>query len=152
MFTKVFQFFLAWLLFAIGSLASYSNDLIGIFMLFFFFFISDFVTGILSSHRQGKKFCSSKARWSFAKMLSYFGTFLVIIFIGICVNQLDFFIGILKITVWAGIWFEAVSNIENLLILFPNARIIKFVHYLLAVEWVSKIPFMSNFLKEEKVK
>ncbi len=152
MLQKLMHAFITWVIFAVGALAAYQNELIGLFTLFFFFFLADFITGIVSSWKKGEKFTSSRARWSFAKTFCYIGTFVVIIIIGLCINQLAFFISILKITVWAAIWFEAVSNIENLISLFPNNRFLKFVHYILAVEWVKKIPFLSDFLKEEKTK
>lgn len=152
MLEKIAHLFISWALFAFGAIACYSNELIGIFALFFFFFLFDFVTGLIASWRKGEKFTSAKARWSFAKSFCYLGTFAVLIFIGVAINQVSVFIGILKVVVWAAVWFEAVSNTENMEKIFPNNRFISFLHYLLAVEWVKKMPFLSNFLKEEKSK
>lgn len=149
---KLLHILVSWLAFAIGALSAYTHNLIGIFLLFFVLFLSDFITGIIASFKKGHSFSSSRARWSFAKTFCYLGTFSIIIFIGICVNQLEFFIGVLKVTVYAAIWFEGVSNIENLLVFWPQNRFLKFIHYLLAVEWVKKIPGLADFLKEEKYK
>ena len=152
MLNKIAHYLISWSLFAVGALVSYANELIGIFTLFCFFFLLDFFTGLFASWRTGQKFTSAKARWSFAKSFCYLGTFAVLIFIGITINQLPALISALKVVVWAAIWFEACSNTENIEKIFPENRFIRFLHYVLAVEWVSKIPFMSNFLKEEKTK
>jgi len=149
---KLLHIIVSWLAFAIGALSVYTQNLIGIFILFFVFFLSDFITGLIASFKKGHSFYSSRARWAFAKSLCYLGSFAIIILIGVAIDELSFFIGVLKITVFAAIWFESVSNIENLLVLFPQNRFLKFVHYLLAVEWVKKIPGLADFLKEEKYK
>jgi hypothetical protein len=152
MLAKIANLFFSWLLFSLGAIEAYANNLVGIFTLFFFFFLADFVTGLLASWRKGEKFTSAKARWSFAKSFCYLGSFAVIIFIGVSINQMPEFMNILKVVVWAAIWFEAVSNTENMESMFPESKFIKFLHYMLAVEWVKKIPMLSDFLKEEKIK
>ncbi|MFV0397935.1 MAG: phage holin family protein [Bacteroidales bacterium] len=141
-----------WMIYMGGAVLAYNNELIGIFILFAFFFITDFISGFLASVKMGHGFKSSKARWSFAKSFCYFGSFSVIVFMGIALRQADFFLGALKVAVYSATWFECVSNLENLLILFPDNRFLRFIYYILAVEWVKKIPGLSNFLKEEKSK
>ncbi|MDR1455598.1 MAG: phage holin family protein [Tannerella sp.] len=141
-----------WLIYATGAIAAYGHELTGIVLLFLFFFVLDFFTGFFASLRQGKGFRSSKARWSFVKSSCYFGTFATIAFMGLALNEMELFMGILKVAVYSGAWFECVSNLENLMILFPGNRYLRFLHYILAVEWVKKIPGLSDFLKEEKRK
>ncbi|MDR1382213.1 MAG: phage holin family protein, partial [Tannerella sp.] len=75
-----------WLMYAIGAIAAYGHELTGIILLFLFFFALDFFTGFFASLRQGLGFRSSKARWSFAKSLCYFGTFATIAFMGLALN------------------------------------------------------------------
>jgi hypothetical protein len=71
---------------------------------------------------------------------------------GLALNDLELFMNVLKVAVYSAAWFECVSNLENLLALFPDNRYLRFLHYMLAVEWVKKIPGLSDFLKEEKRK
>lgn len=149
---KVLPIIYSWLIYLVGAILAYSHELLGVAILFVFFFLSDFVTGFLASLKQGKGFQSSKARWSFAKSFCYLGTFAVIVFLGITLKKVETFMNILNVAVWSATWFECVSNLENLLILFPDNRFLKFMHYILAVKWVKKIPGLSDFLKEEKTK
>lgn len=149
---KIWPVIYSWLIYVGGAIIAYNHELIGIGVLFIFFFVSDFFTGFFASLKQGKGFQSSKARWSFAKAFCYFGTFAVIVFLGITLKKMDLFMNVLNVAVWSATWFECISNLENLLILFPNNRFLKFMHYILAVEWVKKIPGLSDFLKEEKTK
>ncbi|GBU07954.1 hypothetical protein AwDysgo_12850 [Bacteroidales bacterium] len=149
---KILPIVYSWLIYIIGAVLAYSHELLGIAVLFIFFFISDFITGFLASMKQGKGFQSSKARWGFAKAFCYLGTFAVIVLLGLSLKKVDTFMSILNVAVWSATWFECVSNLENILILFPENRFLKFMHYILAVEWVNKIPGLSDFLKEEKTK
>lgn len=150
--SKLFSLLFSWTVYVIGAILSYNFELIGISFLFIFFFIIDFITGFLASLKQGKGFQSSKARWSFAKAFCYFGTFAVIVFLGLTLKKMEFMMNVLNVAVWSATWFECISNLENLLILFPENRYLKFIHYILAVDWVKKIPGLSDFLKEEKNK
>ncbi|MDR2147715.1 MAG: phage holin family protein [Tannerella sp.] len=149
---RIWNILSSWLIYAAGAVLAYNHELVGIGVLFLFFFVSDFFTGLFASLKQGKGFQSSKARWSFAKAFSYLGTFAVIVFLGTTLKKMEVFMNVLNVAVWSATWFECISNLENLLILFPGNRFLKFMHFILAVEWVKKIPGLSEFLKEEKSK
>ncbi len=149
---RILPIFSSWLLYVLGVIAAYNHQLMGVGILFIFFFVADFFTGFLASMKQGKRFQSSKARWSFAKSLCYLGSFAAIVFIGACLDNFSLFMKFLNVAVFTATWMESVSNLENLTILFPHNRFLKFLHYILAVEFVKKIPRLSDFLKEEKNK
>jgi hypothetical protein len=59
-------------------------------------------------------------------------------------------ISVVKIEVWCVIYIEGLSIVENLLVLFPEDKFLKFIHYLLAIEFLKYVPFVSNFLKEKE--
>jgi hypothetical protein len=149
---RVLSVIRGWTIYATGAIVAYGQELTGIMLLFLFFFVPDFFTGFFASLKQGKGFRSSKARWSFVKSLCYFGTFATITFMGVALNETDMFMNALKVAVYSAVWFECVGNLENLLILFPENRHLRFLHYMLAVEWIKKIPGLSGFLKENRRK
>ena len=51
-------------------------------------------------------------------------------------------------------WNESVSIVENLLLLYPNNKLLKILHAYLAFDFVKKIPFfnIARELKEDKDK
>lgn len=138
-----------WFLFSMGSVTAYMSDFIGIILLFLILFVADFITGCLASFMTGSKIESYRLRWSFVKTFCYFGTFVFTVFVGVCVNKLSFFIGIVKLEVYVALWIEAVSITENLIKIFPKVIFLEYIHFMISTEWVKKISGLTNFLKEK---
>jgi hypothetical protein len=64
--------------------------------------------------------------------------------------SVDAGLAVAKIEVWCIVYIEGLSIIENLLELFPGDKFLKFLHYLLSVEFLKYVPVLSNFLKEKE--
>jgi hypothetical protein len=60
----------------------------------------------------------------------------------------DTAVSIVKVEVWMIVYIEGLSIIENLRTIFPRDKFLKFMHYLLSVEFLKFIPIVSKFLKE----
>jgi hypothetical protein len=58
-------------------------------------------------------------------------------------------LSVVKIEVWCIVYIEGLSIVENLLVLFPHDRFLKFVHWLLSVEFLKYVPLLNSFLKEK---
>lgn len=141
------------------AVVAYFEPIRGAVNIFICAFVADFVTGLLASFKLGERFKSSKARWSFAKLLCYTGSFMFLLVIGKNLQALhqagdDYasMLWLIKMVVYAGVWFETKSIVENLQVLFPENRFLSFLDYLLGVEFTKKIPGLANFLKEDKNK
>jgi hypothetical protein len=61
-------------------------------------------------------------------------------------------LSVAKIEVWAIIYTEGKSIVENLLVIYPKDKFLMFLHYLLSVEFLKFIPVFSRFLKEKEEK
>jgi hypothetical protein len=59
-------------------------------------------------------------------------------------------LSISKVEVWAIVYVEGLSIVENLLVIYPKDKFLLFLHYLLAVEFLRFIPLFSKFLKEKE--
>jgi phage-related holin len=139
--------------FAAGCVMAYFEPIRALLMLVVILFICDFVTGVLKSHKttHSWKLKSKKLRWSFVKMFIYL--LIMSLTFAICeMMQLskETALSVVKVEVWCIIYVEGLSIIENLLIIFPRDRFLKFMHYLLSVEFLKFIPVLSKFLKEEE--
>lgn len=130
----------------------------------------DFVTGVFASKREGRaiKIRSKRMRWSLAKILVYSGCLLLTILVGLGLhameiilsnginkvetNVLIFTLYCVRVEAYFICWIESVSIIENLRRRFPDNMLLKFLHYIIAVEFIKKIPKLENFLKESDIK
>lgn len=129
----------------------------------------DFITGIFASKREGRaiKIRSKRMRWSMAKLLVYSGCIAFTLFIGMCLNAMELSLGAdsceetrvmifmlycVRVEAYFICWIEIVSIIENMRRRYPTNLFLKFLHYIVAVEFVKKIPKLENFLKEEDIK
>jgi phage-related holin len=142
-----------YLLFLAGSIAAYFEPIKFLLVLVAALFILDFITGVIKSRKINKTWAlkSKKLRWSFVKMFVY-----------MCVMALTFFVcnvmqvekpvslSVVKVEVWCIVYIEGLSIVENLLVLFPDDKFLKFLHYLLSVEFLKHVPMLSNFLKEKE--
>lgn len=143
------EYLIRWILFAGGALAVHVGTFIGIAVLFLVIFVIDFITGCVASFIKGKQIESYRLRWSFVKTFCYFGTFVFTAITGVCVNNVDTFIEILKLQVYVALWIECVSITENLIKIFPGIIFIEYLHYMLSTVWVKKISGLMNFFKEK---
>jgi phage-related holin len=141
-----------YLVFAFGCTAACFEPIGFLLKLVLVLFAADFVTGIVKSRKRCGRWTlhSKKLRWSFVKMAVY-----------MCVMALTFYVcesmqldsdtslSVVKVEVWCIVYIEGLSIVENLLVIFPRDRFLKFMHYLLSVEFLKYIPLLNNFLKEK---
>lgn len=125
--------------------------------------VADYITGIAASLYEGKGIVSKRMRWSFAKLTIYIITIIGTMFIGVLLHLIQVIIEpettktsvliatltILKFEAYVIAWIELLSNIENALRIFPKNIFLKFLHWILSVEAVKKIPKLAEFLKEK---
>jgi hypothetical protein len=58
-------------------------------------------------------------------------------------------ISTVKVEAWCIVYIEGLSIVENLLAVFPNDRFLMFLHWLLSVEFLKRVPLLGSFLKEK---
>lgn len=129
--------------------------------------VVDFITGIAASlFREGGKIESKKLRWSFAKAFVYVIVVVGTLAIGVFLHLIETFITpsnerttilfltltCVKYEAFVVAWIESVSNVENLMRLFPGNKLLKYVHFVLSVDFIKKIPKLADSLKEKETK
>lgn len=126
--------------------------------------ILDFFTGLGASFCEGKSIQSKRLRWSFAKTLVYGGVLIFTLAIGVILHliaelantektnmtTLVTTLTIVKLETYVISYIEVLSNVENLRRIFPNNVFLKYLHWILSVEIIKKIPKYSEFLKERE--
>ncbi|MDR2382607.1 MAG: phage holin family protein [Prevotellaceae bacterium] len=144
--------FWKYLLFVGTSVAAYFEPINGLLILVATLFIIDFITGVLKSVKLTGKLClkSKKLRWSFVKMLVYMAVMAVTFYVCEAMNlSSETSISVVKVEVWMVVYIEGLSIVENLKAIFTNDKFLKFLHYMLSVEFLKYVPFVSKFLKED---
>lgn len=137
-------------------------------MLALFLVVVDFVTGVTASKHEGAtvKIKSKKMRWSFAKLLVYAGAVAFTLVVGVGLHAIEIIMNpemsttdTLRMTLYCVrveayfiCWIETVSIIENLRRKFPDIRFLKILHYIVAVEFIKRIPKLEKALKETDTK
>lgn len=149
-----------------------SQKTIGIvFVLALGLVLTDFITGSSASfveryraNQDGITLKSRRMRWSFAKLAEYCLVIAITLLIGHSLSALEASIGgdgagtllttlfCVKVEAWIICWIEAVSIVENLRRIFRKSMFLEIIHYMLAVEFVKKIPKLSDFFKERDKK
>ena len=128
----------------------------------------DFITGVIASKHEGQKIRmrSKRMRWSGAKLAVYTGVIAFTIVIGTGLHSMEVIINpdvlttdtleatlyCVRVEAYFFIWIETVSIIENLRRRLPNMEFLKIIHYIVAVEFVKRIPKLSAYLKEKDTK
>lgn len=149
------------LIMAFAALFTNNADAVGFaIMLSLVLVILDFCTGVLASLHEGKSISSKRIRWSFAKIVVYAASLVLTLAIGASLHLIEEIGAVPKETTLAATltivkfesyviaYTEVLSNIENMRRLFPNNLFIKYLHWILSVEVIKKIPKLSEFLKE----
>jgi phage-related holin len=142
-----------YLVFLAGAIAAYFEPINALLMLVCALFVLDFATGVIKSRKVNNtwQLKSKKLRWSFVKMLVYMSVMAITFYVCEAMRLSDdTAVSIVKVEVWMIVYIEGLSIIENLRTIFPNDKFLKFMHYLLSVEFLKYVPIVSNFLKEKE--
>jgi phage-related holin len=141
-----------YVLFAAGCALTYIEPIGFLLHLVLTLFVSDFVTGVLKSRKLSGswRLRSKRLRWSFVKMFTYMSVMALTFYVCDVMRLRSAGVSVVKTEVWCIVYIEGLSIVENLLAVFPRDRFLKFLHYLLSVEFLKYIPVLNNFLKEKE--
>jgi phage-related holin len=144
---------LKYMVFAVTSIAAYFEPINGLLILVATLFVADFITGVLKSVKLTGSLSlkSKKLRWSFVKMFVYMAVMGVTFYVCEAMGLSDdTAISVVKIEVWMVVYIEGLSIVENLKTIFTKDKFLNFLHYMLSVEFLKYVPFVSKFLKESE--
>jgi len=135
---------------SISAILAYFEPIQNVLVSVSWLFVLNFLFGLLAG------LVANKERFSFRKAFvciseaSVFLLILAVVFyigdhIGVRAGALQ---AVSTIT-YALIYFYSVNIFKNLRQLFPGSKTIAFIHYLISVEILQKLPHLNNFLRKE---
>ena len=114
------------------------------------FFVANIAVGLWESLAiKGERFHYEKILWSFLlllifAMITFFATFTAIL-----IHKQNYVEPMLDFLSMLYIYSYAVNILHNLMSIFPNVVIFKYVYYVISVEFVKKIPFFTKYQESE---
>lgn len=116
-------------------------------------FFLNFITGLSSGFIvHDESFNFKKALHTLIEVAIYMIIVASAFFIGDKMNDREAVLNVIYGVTYAFIYFYAVNILKNLKRLFPSSRGINFLHFTLSLEFIKRIPFMTDFLKYESKK
>lgn len=135
---------------SLASLAAYfhpiQNVLIGIFWVFLLNFVFGLLAGLV---RNKESFEFKKAFMCIIEACVFFVIIASVFFVGDYIGNKEGALQCVTSITYVLIYFYTVNIFKNLKLLFPNNKPIAFIHYVISIEFVTKIPNLDKFLKLE---
>jgi len=114
-------------------------------------FMLNFFAGLSAGFLvNNESFDFKKAFWTLIEMATYLVIVAASFSIGDKMNDRDAVLKAIYGVTYAFIYFYAINILKNLKRMFPESRAISFLHFTLSLEFIKRIPFMTDFLKYEK--
>jgi phage-related holin len=142
-----------YIVFVIGCIGAYFEPVQALLLLVITLFVFDFFTGIAKSRKTSGRWMlqSKKLRWSFVKMFVYLAIMALTFNVCEATRLSDAVaLSVVKVEVWCIVYVEGLSIIENLLVVFPEDKFLRFMHYWFSVEFLRYFPLISGFFKERE--
>lgn len=134
----------------IASLVAYLSPIGNMVFCLTFVFILNFIVGLISGMRLEKEaFNFRKFLICMLENMVYYVTVSSVFTIGEKMGNMDGALQCVSVITYSIIYFYAANLFRNLHKLFPNAKPIEFIYYVICFEFVKHIPYMDNFLKEK---
>lgn len=134
----------------IASLIAYLSPIGNMVFCLTFVFILNFIVGLISSIRLDEEaFNFRKFLICMLENMVYYMTVSSVFTIGEKMGNMDGALQCVSVITYSIIYFYTANLFRNLHKLFPNAKPIEFIYYVICFEFVKHIPYMENFLKRE---
>ena len=110
-----------------------------------------FIFGIVAGLRvQGESISKKKAFTAFGEIAVYLLILASLFTIGDTMNDSDMIYEILGTITWGMIYFYIASFLKNTSRLIPSSRGLKYIHYVISMEFLKKNPSIKEFEDNEK--
>jgi hypothetical protein len=136
---------------AISLIASYFMPVQNIFIAIAWMFVLDFICGYVSGKiAKNEKFDRKKAFKFFIEASAIFLLMASIFFVGERIGNIKGALQCISGVVYAVVYFYGCNILKNLNELFPENKLIKFLYYIISIEFVKEVPFLSNYNKKNE--
>ncbi len=135
----------------VSVLLSYLAPLTDVVFVIFYVFLINFVAGLVEGTViEREKFSVRKFFMCLVETLVYFIIVISVYTVGEKMGNVSGAMQCISGVTYAIIYFYTVNIIRNLKMIFPDSMVLKFLYYLLSFEVVKKIPYMQQFINNEK--
>lgn len=121
--------------------------IIGLSISFFVSFAFGILAGILT---QSEAVDLKKASRAFSELATYFVIIAALFVIGDKMKDGGWIYEILSAITWGMIYFYVANWTKNMKRLCPNSRGVAFLHFVLGLEFIKRVPFLKDFVDQEK--
>lgn len=121
--------------------------IVGLSISFFISFIFGVLVGIL---KQDEAVDLKKASRAFSELMTYFVIIAALFVIGDKMKGESWLFEIISAITWGMIYFYVANWTKNMKRLFPNSKGVGFLNFVLGLEFIKKIPYLSDFLEKDK--
>ena len=119
----------------------------GLVFAFFVSFAFGIVTGIM---KQGEKVHIKKAFHAFSELATYLVIIASLFVIGERMKGSDWLYEIMSAITWGMIYFYVANWTKNMKRLFPNSKGVAFLNFVMGLEFIKKIPYLSDFIRDSE--
>lgn len=114
-------------------------------------FFINFTVGVITSISVQNESWSLKKAWKFVLEAFYISGIMAFTFsIGERLGDKVVMLEIIKLISYYIIWFYSQNIAKNFRRILPESRITRFLHYLISLEFIKKLPVISQFNKYDK--
>lgn len=121
-----------------------------VFTIFFVFGINCAAGMIAGIVAKNERFNLKKFFHCMLETFVFYIIVLCVFTVGEKMKNIDGAIQCITGVVYAILYFYGVNTLRNLRDIFPDSKVIHFLYYVLSFEVVKRIPYMQQFIKQEK--
>lgn len=137
----------------VSIVLAYFSPVQNIFIAIAWIFVLDFLCGYISGKIvKDETFDRKKAFKFFVEGLAIFLLMASIFFIGEKIGNIDGALQCVSGVVYAAIYFYGCNILKNLSELFSDNKLLKFMYYVVSIEFIKNVSFLSNYKKIEDEK
>ncbi len=130
-----------------SAIASFLSPIWGFIYAALAIFIINFVVGYITDLRANNaNFSLEKAKECIGDAAMFFVAIAAMLFVGNNINNTSGALNAISTTMYVVLYFYSVNVFRNLKQLYPKSKWIAFIYWLLAFEFLKKVPFMEAFL------
>ena len=120
--------------------------IVGLTIAFFVSFAFGILAGVL---KQNEAVNLKKASRAFTELATYFVIIAALFIIGDKMEDGGWVADILSAITWGMIYFYVANWTKNMKRLFPSSRGIRFLNFVLGLEFLKRVPYLKDFVEQE---
>lgn len=144
----MYETFKALLVVLFSAIASFLSPIWGFIYAALAVFLLNFIIGYVTDLRVNKaNFDLKKAKECIADAAMFFVAIAAMLFVGNNIDNSSGALNAISTTMYVVLYFYSVNVFKNLKQLYPKSKWIAFIYWLIAFEFLKKVPFLEEFFK-----